>query len=98
MARGVRCRRLLCAVGKVEEPGKVVENDEEARRNELDGRQGDERPGAAEVLEVDDMAEDAKEDEMEWERVREVEEDVEGDDNLRERTIGGSMISMLCVS
>ena len=57
-------RSLLCAFGKVEEPGKMVEYHQYARSYKLERGQGDERPALAEVLEVNQVAEDPKSHEM----------------------------------
>lgn len=55
-AEGAVC--VLGTLRKVEEPRKVVEDDQEAGRDKLYARQRDERPGFGKVLEVDQMAED----------------------------------------
>lgn len=71
-----RVRVLFRPLGEVEEPCKVVEDDEDAGSDELERGERDERPGLGEVLEVDKVAEDAEGDEMEWQSVEEVEETV----------------------
>jgi hypothetical protein len=66
----------------VEEPGKVVGDDEEARGEKGGGSEGDEGPCGRKVLEVDDVAENGEEDGQQREAVCKVEETVEDYDGL----------------
>jgi len=49
--------RVVHEVGKVKEPDEVVGDNEDARSDERQQHEQDERPGTQEVLQVDDMAE-----------------------------------------
>ena len=68
--------RLVREAGEVEEPEKVVCDDEDAGRDERVRGEGDEWPGVGEILQVDDMAEDGESDFVWGESIGEREQDV----------------------
>jgi hypothetical protein len=74
LAPGLVC--LLREVREVEEPEEVVGNDEDARRDEGLGGEGDDGPCVGEVLQVDDVADDGEGELGRGERVCECEQDV----------------------
>jgi len=74
--------RFVCDTGKVKEPKEVVGNDKDAGREERDRGEGDEGPGAREVLEVHNVADEREDGLKQRKRVRKVEYDVEHHDHI----------------
>jgi hypothetical protein len=62
--------RLLGDSREIKEPRKVVSDDKDARSDESHRGQGDERPRARDVLEVDEVTKSGEEDPGKWQRFR----------------------------
>lgn len=74
---------ILCDFCKVEEPKEVIYDHQGAGRQEGKRCQRHQRPVRREILEVDHMAHDREEGEVERQRVKVIEENVKDYDDLR---------------